>query len=288
MRNEELYRRVMELERRLDDLAAPESIATFGGELDLNQLWNLQQIYSSNDAGQKPTWYTCRSRLPIYTIVQDGDDLNLFEISGWDGVKFKTAARIGTKVDGAPALDSVPGEIILSTTAVGDAGPTDRMTIDSDGYVHINVSIIDSIALGCRAYRSATQSISDNTLTALSWNTQVHDTDTCFAPTDTKLYARHAGYYMAGASIMLDAGSVTGERIRLDIRKGGSKYLGTNGSRISNTEVCDLGVATGMFYMAVDEYVEAIVFQTSGGARTIKAADVNNQHKNSGWLARIA
>jgi hypothetical protein len=133
----------MELERRLDDLTAPESIASSGGEFNLNQLWNLAQIYSSNDAGKKPTWYTCRSRLPIYTIVQDGDDLNLFEITGWDGVKFKTAARIGATVEGAPALNSVPGKIVLSTTKVGDAGPTDRMTIHNSGQISMHFATQD-------------------------------------------------------------------------------------------------------------------------------------------------
>lgn len=155
-KDEGLYRRVMELERRLDDLTTPNIVAASGGEFNLNQLWNLTQVYSSDDAGKKPTWYTCRSRLPISTIVQDGDDLNLIEVTGWDGVKFKTAARIGATVEGAPALDSVPGKIVLSTTKAGDAGPTDRMAVHADGEIEIfftteNLTFVDAGSVGATA-----------------------------------------------------------------------------------------------------------------------------------------
>lgn len=167
---------------------------------------------------------------------------------------------------------------------IGNAGGS----TPDDNDLYIDGSINKSTALGCRAYRSTTQSISNNTVVPLSWNVQVHDTDGCFSPTSTAMYARHAGYYMAGASISVFNGGTTGTRILLAIRMQGSKYLATNGPRISSTWASDIAVTAGFFYMAANQYVEAVVYQSSGSTRSVLAASTNNQHHNSGWLVRIA
>ena len=151
MRDEELYQqvvelhqRVMDLERKIDDLLAPE-IVPFGSEVNLTGTWNLTQTYASNDAGEKPTWYTQRARgtLAALLAVINGDNLNLFEITGWSGTVYRTAARIAGDVEGVPTAASVPGKIVLSTTKAGDTNPTDRMTIHNDGLISFHFATQD-------------------------------------------------------------------------------------------------------------------------------------------------
>jgi hypothetical protein len=129
----------MELERKVDDLLTPEIVSTASETFDLSGVWNLRHTYASNVAGEKPTWYTRRARgtLAALLAVVNGDNLNQFEVTGWSGTVYRTAARITSEVDGVPTAASVPGKIVLSTTKAGDTNPTNRMTIHNDGEIEI-------------------------------------------------------------------------------------------------------------------------------------------------------
>lgn len=67
------------------------------------------------------------------TIVQSGDILGSVAFMGTDGAVLTNAATIYGQVDGAPGANSMPGRIVLSTTASGASSPTERMRIDSAG-----------------------------------------------------------------------------------------------------------------------------------------------------------
>jgi len=75
-----------------------------------------------------------------HTIVADNDELGDISFAGSDGAAFRTAARINVDVDGTPGSSDMPGRIQCSTTAVGDATPTERLRIDSSGRVMIGAS----------------------------------------------------------------------------------------------------------------------------------------------------
>lgn len=144
---------------------------------------------------------------------------------------------------------------------------------------------------GCRVYRDSAQSISHNSLTALSFNVEAWDTDGCWAVGDpTKLYARSAGYYMAGGQMHMTLGAQAAD-VLIAVRAGGSNYKGQQALyAVANKEV-SLSIATGMFYMAAGDYVEIIVrqVQASGSsAVNVTQASAANQQFNNGWLARIA
>jgi len=142
---------------------------------------------------------------------------------------------------------------------------------------------------GCRAIRTSAQSLPNGAVTALSFNSQVHDTDGCFAPTDTKLYARTAGYYLSGFSVALAApGSAIARKIALLVKQDGAQYLAENDVYVSLNVAAGTSVTTGMFYMAVNEYVEFYVYHNTGAAVDTLAADANNQHYCNGWLMRVA
>ncbi len=55
--------------------------------------------------------------------------------AGSDGTDFVNAVNISAYVDGTPGANSMPGRIVLSTTAVGASSPTERMIITSTGDV---------------------------------------------------------------------------------------------------------------------------------------------------------
>ncbi len=69
------------------------------------------------------------------TIVQDDDILGIINFAGADGTDaISVAADIRARIDGTPGSNDMPGRLVFSTTADGDASPTTRMTINSTGH----------------------------------------------------------------------------------------------------------------------------------------------------------
>jgi hypothetical protein len=69
-----------------------------------------------------------------FTSVQAGDRLGSITFRGDDGTDYVTrAAEITAVVDGTPNANDMPGRLVLSVTAAGDASPTERLRITSDG-----------------------------------------------------------------------------------------------------------------------------------------------------------
>jgi hypothetical protein len=94
--------------------------------------WNASSTGPTNRLAKS------RSATPgSYSIVSNGDSVGTLAFAGDDGVAFINAATIATAVDGAPSVNSMPGRLVLSTTASGSSTPTERMRIDSSGNVGI-------------------------------------------------------------------------------------------------------------------------------------------------------
>ena len=72
------------------------------------------------------------------TVVQDDDELGRITFSGDDGTDVNTVgAEIAAHVDGTPGSNDMPGRLTFRTTADGAASTTERMRIDSAGYIGI-------------------------------------------------------------------------------------------------------------------------------------------------------
>jgi len=73
-----------------------------------------------------------------HVVVGSNDQLGVIDFRGSDGTTFNSAGSIQVKVDGAPGLDSIPGRIVFSTTAVGNLAPTETFRITSERVIAYN------------------------------------------------------------------------------------------------------------------------------------------------------
>ena len=125
-----------------------------GGKLIVGATTSTSEAYQSNiqsiggqalTLGRAATAHQCsefalvKTRNATWgnnTIVADDDYLGLIQFYGDDGTDYKTpAASIIAYVDGTPGADDMPGRLTFNTTADGASSTTERMRIDSDGYV---------------------------------------------------------------------------------------------------------------------------------------------------------
>lgn len=136
---------------------------------------------------------------------------------------------------------------------------------------------------GARVYKAADQTgIVTSTLTALTFDSERFDTDSYHESVThpTRLTAPATGYYLIGASILWDS-NTTGVRI-LDVRINGT-------TRIADTSIQATGgspaqsIAT-LYALTSGDYVEIMVFQTSGGNRTIS---VQANYSMEAWIQKL-
>lgn len=126
-----------------------------------------------------------------------------------------------------------------------------------------------------RVFHSAAQSVNTATDTYLAFNSErfdqaggtsatQHDTVT----NNSRLIARYAGIYQITGNVNF-AGNATGTRYAF-IRINGTTRIASNMTTADATE--NPIVVTTLYQLAVNDYVELGVRQTSGGALNVQAA----------------
>lgn len=128
---------------------------------------------------------------------------------------------------------------------------------------------------GARVYNSANVSITNDSFTALSFDTERFDTDTIHSTvTNTnRLTATTAGKYIIVANVEVSA-HATGQRF-LRIRLNGTTVLCDSGSDAnSQSGQTWRRTASAIYEMAATDYVEMLIYQNSGG--TLSATSVGN------------
>ena len=113
----------------IDASSAPLQVAQTDGPAIT--LWHG----SATATGNNLTFHKTRATtVGAYSILSSGDRVGRLDFFGDDGTDIQSiAARIDVAIDGTPALNDMPGRIVLSTTAAGAATPTERLRIDSSG-----------------------------------------------------------------------------------------------------------------------------------------------------------
>jgi len=107
-------------------------------------------VRNSNDAG-RPTFVFGKTRgtsTGAVTAVNNNDLLGVIEFLGSDGTDLNRAAFISAEVDGTPGTDDMPGRLVFSTTADGASTPTERMSVNSNGFVNVGTQAIPSSTPG--------------------------------------------------------------------------------------------------------------------------------------------
>lgn len=120
-----------------------------------------------------------------------------------------------------------------------------------------------------RAYNSANQNVSNVTFTALALDSETYDTDTIHdnATNNSRLTCKTAGKYRITGHLFW-AANATGLR-DLSIRLNGTTYIAeVNQTPVSGTETAQNVTTT--YNLAVNDYVELIGYQSSGGVLVVE------------------
>ena len=138
------------------------------------------------------------------------------------------------------------------------------------------------------ATASATQSIADNTSTKIAFNTEVFDTNSNYDTGTYRFTPTVAGYYQFNAHV-LSGGSSTTEIWNISISKNASEYLQGSNGQTKFATVGSQSNASGIFYMnGSSDYVEAYIYQRSGGGALSTQAGSVNTSNFTGALIRKA
>lgn len=122
-----------------------------------------------------------------------------------------------------------------------------------------------------RAYNNANISIATATVTALTFDSERHDTDTMHSTSVNtgRLTATTAGKYLIWANVVI-AANAAGLRI-VSLRVNGSTIIGSVRALGSASTDAYVNLAT-VYSLAANDYVEVTVYQDTGGALNVLAS----------------
>jgi hypothetical protein len=189
---------------------------------------------------------------------------------GWtfynsSGQRLSTAATSIAVLDIDGATDIGAAIVDADLFIVDDgAGGTNRKTAASRIATYIGTDGDKSV----RVYDGSTQSISNNSRTAVAFDTESYDTDTMHdnSTNNERLIAKTAGKYIISGNIGF-AANATGEREAwINHSADGDIAAATRAGEGDRTNYMSVTTA---YDMAADEYVVLQVYQNSGGSLNV-------------------
>lgn len=185
-------------------------------------------------------------------------------------VRFKAnTLNTGAATLNINALGAIPiAKSYNSPMETGDILANQIVEVVYDG---TNFQLIgEKLVPRARVSNNAVQSIANNTLTALSFNSETYDTDVIHdnATNSSRLTCKTAGVYQIIANVTF-ASNATGYRRVLLHFNGGGDIAEVIVSAVSG--VTTSISATSDYLLAVNDYVEVKVQQNSGGALDVNA-----------------
>lgn len=123
---------------------------------------------------------------------------------------------------------------------------------------------------GARVYNSANISIVDNTLVALTFDSESWDTNGYHSTVSntSRLTAPVAGKYLYIGNARF-ATNGTNDRY-FAIRLNGTDYIDGTGFSPNTSAIRTFGSLSGIYSFAANDYIELLVYQNSGGALNIE------------------
>lgn len=138
----------------------------------------------------------------------------------------------------------------------------------------IALAAYGATARGAHVTHNAAQSIANATLTKLAFNTERFDTDTIHdnATNNTRLTCKTAGKYLIIGQVAF-ATNATGEARIAQIKFNNVDYIGVAYRKPIGGGVVETLVEISTVYdLAVNDYVELVVYQDSGGALNVNSS----------------
>lgn len=161
-------------------------------------------------------------------------------------------------------------ELLLGTDPGAAASGHQGLWIDSSGNIwKADASGVDVLIYGncqCRAYSSAAQTISDNTSTYLTLDSELYDTDTMHSTvTNTsRITMTKAGKYFVGCCVRFASNSTGYRQVGIQINRAQNVFL-HRVQPVSAASSPTLMTIGGDYTFAAGDYIEINVVQTSGG-----------------------
>jgi hypothetical protein len=165
-----------------------------------------------------------------------------------------------SEVDGAPSLTATT--LIVSNGSLTDSGGGTATIVTGAGTT-------STAFVGAKAWGTASQTIADNTFTALTFDSEFYDTSAFHAAGSARMTIPSDGYYAFGASVSWVSNG-TGQRF-VGISLGGgttnADYLARQaipGTATGASNPRHLSVS-GQAFLSAANFLEAHVYQSSGG-----------------------
>lgn len=141
----------------------------------------------------------------------------------------------------------------------------------------------------CRVNHNTTQSINDNTETALVFNSERYDTDSMHSTSSntSRITFNTAGLYVVGGTAALVNGSADWVRVSLGIRLNGTTSLGFQTVSDQNGSSHNPHISNVTTYkFAVNDYVELTMLHdnTSNAARNVVSAGNSSPEFWATWI----
>ena len=143
----------------------------------------------------------------------------------------------------------------------------------------------------CKVYKTANQSIANGAYACLTWNAEAFDTDTMHDNTtsNSRITFTTAGTYQITLNLYMQSNS-TGNRLAT-IEKNGTTTQGS-GTVIMETlgyyppAVTHNGFSlTTMASFSAGDYIQAFVYQSSGGALNVSGTSEAHSSFSARWVA---
>jgi hypothetical protein len=173
-----------------------------------------------------------------------------------------------------------------------DGQPRKLRSLGVDLWLESGATIRESTAIAARVIRTSAQTIPNNTWTAVSFSQATFDdrpselSTHWSSGTPTRLTCRVAGTYYVYGSVMFTA-NTNGDRM-IGIRLNGSQFWFTSNTRAVTVATLNTILdVSGIIKLNIEDYIELMAFQNSGGGLNIPY-DANNPHSPALGMARIA
>lgn len=192
------------------------------------------------------------------------------------------AFTVTVKVSGQTGVTVTQG-----TTAILLHNGTDFIKLVEVNSSSLVTNVSGSTATWARAYHNADQSLSNITLTAIALNSERNDTDVIHdtSTNNSRLTCKTAGVYLIVGQLTY-AANATGIR-KCAIRFNGTTYIGNQDNLNSGASLaCPVSTAT-IYPMAVNDYVEMVGYQDSGGSLNVMTAPGGDQYSPELMMVRL-